>query len=64
LLDQPALKVRPVLWARKAQLVPPVRQGRAWLVLPAKRVLPVPPVSEAQPAQQVRQELLKSGALE
>jgi hypothetical protein len=59
-LVRPALKVRPALWARKAQLVTPVRQVRAWLALPAKRVFPVPPVSKAQSAQQVKQEMLQS----
>jgi len=62
-LVQQVLKVRPALWARKAQLVPPVRQARAWLALAAKRVFPVPPVSKAESAQEARQEMLLSEAL-
>jgi hypothetical protein len=62
-LVRPALKVRPALWARKAQLVPPVLQARAWLALPVKRVFPVPRASKAQSAQQVLQEMLQSDVL-
>jgi hypothetical protein len=63
-LVRPVLKVQPAPQALKVCAVPPVRQARAFPVLPANRVLPVALVSGVQPERGAPQEMWKEDALE